>query len=129
MADSRWKVNEERFSFEDLEVWQEAVDFADQCIEIAERIETNRRHYRLIEQFESSATSPAQNIAEGKGRFSKKEFVHFLYIARGSLFETVTLLVIFSKRGWVKEPEFMELKRDAIKLGKRISSLIKSINQ
>jgi len=78
---------------------------------------------------ESAATSPALNIAEGKGRFSKKEFVHFLYIARGSLFETVTLLVIFSRRGWIKDIEFRELKRDAVKLGKRISALINSIKK
>ena len=46
---------------------------------------------------------------------------------RGSLFETVTLLVIFNRRGWIKDIEFTELKRDAVKLGKRISSLIKAI--
>jgi len=122
-------VDEERFSFEDLEVWQEAVDFADKCLDIIESVETDRRHYRLVEQLESAATSPALNIAEGKGRFSKKEFVHFLYIARGSLFETVTLLVIFRRRGWIKDIEFRELKRDAAKLGKRISSLINSIKK
>ena len=120
-------MNNDRFSFEDLEVWQEAVDFADKCLDIIERIQTDRRHYRLVEQLESAATSPALNIAEGKGRFSKKEFVHFLYIARGSLFETVTLLVIFNRRGWIKDIEFTEVKRDAAKLGKRISSLIKAI--
>ncbi len=71
-------MNGERFSFEDLEIWREAVDFADQCFNIIEKIETDRKHYRLIEQLESAATSPALNIAEGKGRFSKKEFVQFL---------------------------------------------------
>ena len=122
-------MDEESFSFEDLEVWQEAVDFADKCLDIIERIQTDRRHYRLVEQLESAATSPALNIAEGKGRFSKKEFVHFLYIARGSLFETVTLLVIFRKRGWIKDIELTELKRDTAKLGKRISALINSIKK
>ena len=122
-------MDEERFSFEDLEVWQEAVDFADKCLDIIESVETDRRHYRLVEQLESAATSPALNIAEGKGRFSKKEFVYFLYIARGSLFETVTLLVIFNRRGWIKDIEFTELKRDAVKLGKRISALINSIKK
>ena len=122
-------MDEERFSFEDLEVWKEAVDFADQCLDIIDRIETDRKHYRLIEQLESAATSPALNIAEGKGRFSKKEFVHFLYIARGSLFETVTLLEIFRRRSWINGSEFSSMKRSAIQLGKRISSLINSIKK
>lgn len=120
-------MEEEKFSFEDLEVWQGAVDFADQCLDVVEGIETDRRHYRLIEQLESAATSAALNIAEGKGRYSKKEFVQFLYVARGSLFETITLLEIFRRRHWVKESEFVGLKRSAIWLGKKISSLINSI--
>jgi len=120
-------MGKDRFSFEDLEVWQEAVDFADQGLDIIDRIETGRKHYRLIEQLEGAATSPALNIAEGKGRFSKKEFVQFLYIARGSLFETVTLLEIFRRRKWLRDSEFVKLKRSAIQLGKRISSLINSI--
>jgi four helix bundle protein len=122
-------MHEDRFSFEDLEVWQEAVDFADQCLDIIDRIETDRKHYRLIEQLESAATSPALNIAGGKGRFSKKEFVQFLYLARGSLFETVTLLEIFRRRTWMNNSEFSSIKRSAIQLGRRISSLINSIKK
>ncbi len=114
----------DKFSFEDLEVWQEAVDFADKCLNLIETIETDRKHYRLFEQLESAATSPALNIAEGKGRYSKKEFVQFLYIARGSLFETVALLEIFYRRLWIKEEDYNIIKTNAIHLGKRISSLI-----
>jgi len=63
-------------------------------IDASECIDTGRQHYRLIEQIEAASTSIAMNIGEGKGRFSKKEFKHFCYIARGSLYETMTLLVI-----------------------------------
>ena len=122
-------MNKDRFSFEDLKVWQEAVDFADQCLDIIEKIETDRKHYRLIDQLESAATSPALNIAEGKGRFSKKEFTRFLYIARGSLFETVTLLIIFRRRDWFKEKDFAMLKRRAAQLGRRINALITSLKR
>jgi len=55
-----------KFSFEDLTVWQEAVDFADQCLDVIDRIETDRKHYRLIEQLESAATSPALNTCPVK---------------------------------------------------------------
>jgi len=44
------KMSEIKFSFEDLDVWQKAVDFAISVIAIAETMSTNRNHYRLIEQ-------------------------------------------------------------------------------
>lgn len=59
-------------------------------ISLVDGIQTDRKHFRLMEQLEASSTSIALNIAEGKGRYSKKEFIQFLYIARGSLYETVT---------------------------------------
>ena len=79
------------FGYEKLLVWQRAIEWADRVLSIAENIETERKHYRLIEQVEASCTSVPMNIAEGKGRYSKKEFVPFLYIARGFLYETMTL--------------------------------------
>ena len=120
-------MNDDKFSFEDLEIWQEAVEFANQCLEITERISNQKKHYRIIEQMEAASTSIMLNIAEGKGRFSKKEFVQYLYISRGSLFETVALLILFNKRQWIEEGEFKRLKNNASRLGKRISSLINSI--
>jgi len=67
------------------------------------------------------------NIAEGKGRYSRKEFIQFLYIARGSLYETITLLTIFHKNQWIKAEEFEKLKNFAYEIGKMLASLISSI--
>ncbi len=61
--------------YEKLLVWQRAIEWACNIINISEELKTNRKHYRLIEQLESASTSVAMNIAEGKGRYSKKEFV------------------------------------------------------
>jgi len=118
-----------RFSFEDLEVWQKAVDFAKMIIDLSAKIETNRRHFRLIEQLEASSTSVALNIAEGKGRHSKKEFIQFLYVARGSLFEAITLLMIFQKAGWINDGQLEECKVFADEIGKMLSGLITSIKK
>lgn len=115
------------FSFEDLEVWQKALDFADRVIGVVNELDTDRKHYRLIEQLESSATSVSMNIAEGKGRYSKKEFVQFLYIARGSLYETITLLMLFHKRNWINVAQLDALKSLGDEIGKMISGLIRSI--
>ena len=117
----------EQFNFEKLEVWQKAVGYADDVISLLEQIETKRNHYRLFEQMESACTSISMNIAEGRGRFSKREFIHFLHIARGSLFETVTLLTIFRKREWIGHPEFQSLKENSFEIGKMINGLIKAV--
>lgn len=116
-----------KFSFEDLEVWQSAIEFAKKVINLTEHIDTGRKHYRLVEQLESSSTSVALNIAEGRGRYSKKEFIQFLYIARGSLYETITLLTIFRDKQWIDDVQFEEIKNFGDEIGKKISSLINSI--
>ncbi len=118
-----------KFSFEDSEVWQKAVEFANSIIALAEQIHTDRKHFRLIEQLESASTSIAMNIAEGKGRYSKKEFIQFLYIARGSLYETITLLVIFHRNKWISDNQLEEIKEFGDKIGKMLSSLINSIKK
>ncbi len=120
-------ISEEKLPFEDLEVWKEAVNFAEECLDVIDKIETDRKHYRLIEQAESASASPSLNIAEGKGRFSKKEFVQFLYISRGSLFEAITLMEIFRRRKWIEGSDFFALKKKAVRLSKRINSLINSL--
>jgi len=120
-------VRKVQFAFEDLEVWQRAIDFANKVINLTEEIITDRKHYRLIEQLESASTSVALNIAEGKGRYSKKEFIQFLYIARGSLYETITLLIIFHKRGWIRNEQLDEINNLGDHIGKMLSSLINSI--
>jgi four helix bundle protein len=133
MAPGSWlleaTVQKAKFSFEDLHVWQKAIEFAHTVIQLIETLETDRKHYRLIEQLESCSTSIALNIAEGKGRYSKKEFVQFLYIARGSLFETIALLYIFQKNKWINEQQLEEIKSAGAELGKILSSLISSIKK
>ena len=117
------------FSFENLDVWQKAVEFANEVISVVDKLNTDRKHFRLIEQLESAVTSIAMNIAEGKGRFSKKEFMQFLYIARGSLFETITLMEIFNKRDWINNAQYSSLRNGGDEIGKMLSSLINSIKR
>ena len=117
----------EEFGFKELKVWQRSVDFATDVIQLISEVETDRKHYRLIEQLESSSTSVAANIAEGKGRYSKKEFAHFLYIARGSLFETITFLNIFRKLDWISVHNLNQLEKEASEIAKMLNALINSI--
>jgi four helix bundle protein len=97
-----------QFGYENLEVWNKAVDFAVKVIDTVENISTDRKHYRLLEQIEASSTSVSMNLAEGKGRFSKKEFVQYCYVSRGSLYETMTLLEIFRRVKWITDSEYKD---------------------
>ena len=119
-------MSENTFSFEELIVWQKSVEYATRVMHVVDKIETDRKHYRIIENCESAAVSIASNIAEGNGRHSTKEYIHFLYIARGSLYESITQLIIFHNNNWVSTEDFMELKVLAAEIGKMISALIKA---
>ena len=78
---------------------------------------------------EASCTSVPMNIVEGKGRFTTKEFLHFLYIARGSLYETMTLLEIFSKRQWITQEEFFAVKNETREIAKMLNAFINAIKK
>jgi len=119
--------NDNIFSFQELKVWQKSILFAKKVILLIDKLDTDRKHYRLIEQLESASTSVAMNIAEGKGRQTTKEFIQYLYIARGSLFEVITLLIIIHKIGWLNKETLNELEKDAVEITKMLNSLIKSM--
>jgi four helix bundle protein len=114
------------FPFEKLEVWQLAIDFADFVISLTDSL-PQVKHIRLIGQMESAASSVAQNIAEGKGRQYKKEFIQFLYIAEGSLFEALTLTVIFKRRGLFAEKDALEIRKRAELIDRKLHGLINSL--
>ena len=97
------------FPFEKIEVWQLSVDLADFVIGLLESFPPNK-HFRVIGQMESAVSGISQNIAEGKGRQYNKEFIQFLYIAIGCLFEVLTLTEIFKRRKLIKEKEAIQVR-------------------
>ena len=115
-----------KFPFRKLEVWQLSVDLADFILERLEALPRNK-YLRLIGQMEAAVCSIAQNIAEGKGRQYKKEFIQFLYIAEGSLFEVLTLTEIFSRRKLFKKEDVLEIENRAQILDRKLHGLIKSL--
>lgn len=83
-------------SFKDLRVWQQAIDLTLQVYK-ATALFPKHETYGLAQQMRRAAVSVASNIVEGKGRWSRKEFCHFLFNARGSLLELETQIVIADK--------------------------------
>ncbi len=116
------------FPFEKLEVWNLSVDFADYVLEILTTFPENK-YFRLIGQMEAAVASVAQNIAEGKGRQYNKEFIQFLYIAEGSLFEVLTLTELFKHRKLFTGKEATNIREQAIVIDRKIRGLIKSLKK
>lgn len=114
------------FPFEKLEVWQLAVDLADFVLGLLKNMPPNQ-HMRVIGHAEAAVTSVAQNIAEGKGRQYKKEFIQFLYVSEGSLFELLTLVEIFSRRNLISEDDLEKIREKAETLDRKLHGLINSL--
>jgi len=112
--------------FRELEVWKEAKQIALAVYELTERF-PDREKFGLISQIQRAAISVASNIAEGSGRQHKKEFIHFLHLARGSLFELLTQIEISTELGLINEDDFDDLNERCVTLTKRLNSLINSL--
>jgi four helix bundle protein len=119
-------MNEYLFPFERLDVWQLSVELAGSILQLVGKIPQNQ-HIRLVSQMEAAATSPAQNIAEGKGRQYKKEFIQFLFIARGSVFEIVTLSEIFKRRNLFPESSASDIRKRCEEIDRKLNGLINSL--
>lgn len=113
--------------FENLQVYQKAVDFADR---IASHTETfPRGYYFLVDQLNRAALSIATNLAEGNGRLTKPDRRNFFTIARGSVQECVPLLEIASRRGFVAHNDHATLKSNLDEMAKMISGLINGLEK
>jgi four helix bundle protein len=119
-------VEEFKFPFEKLDVWHLAVAFADFILNILDSLPPNK-YLRVIGQMEAAVSSIPQNIAEGKGRQYKKEFIQYLYIAEGSLFEILTLSEILKRRKLIRENESIEIRKQAEIIDRKLHGLINSL--
>jgi four helix bundle protein len=120
------KIQKYTFPFEKLDVWQLAVSSAETVLDLLEKLPQNK-HIRLISQMEAAVVSPSQNIAEGKGRQYKKEFIQFLHIAQGSLYEVVTLNEVFRRRKLFQEKDAIEVRRCCEQIDRKLNGLINSL--
>ncbi len=89
-----------KFRFEDFDMWQHATEVSLQLFDIADQL-TEMRKFRFADQLNAAALSITNNIAEGSGSFSDKDFAHFLNIARRSVFECANIIAILNRTGIV----------------------------
>ena len=115
-----------KFSFQDLKIWQQAIQIADELFDIADELE-EKKLYRFAEQLRGSGMSMSNNIAEGSGSASKKEFSHFLNIARRSTFENANILILLRMRGLISEKSLEKLLDDLDRLCRQITNFQKTL--
>ena len=109
--------------FEDLEIWKNARHL---CIKIRElSVNTSlNKDYSLKDQILRSSGSVMDNIAEGFERDGKKEFLQFLYIAKGSLGETRSQVYRCYDAKHITQEQYTELQNDCLNLSVKIKNFI-----
>lgn len=110
------------FRFESLEVWKSSIVFAKNAMALCDRF-NNEKQFAISDQLKRAAISISNNIAEGSGSSSNKDFANFLNISRRSLFECVNLLKIAHSIELISVEESTSLITDLTIIGKQISSL------
>jgi four helix bundle protein len=115
-------------SYRDLEVWQESMNLVVECYQLTKKFPKNEI-YGLSSQLQRAAVSIPANIAEGRQRQYRKEFIQHLSIAYGSLAELETHLQIAERLKYIDESKLSEMLSKAGKIGKMINGLKKSLDK
>lgn len=96
--------------FEDLKCWQACRKLTKRVFKISEKGRL-AKDFELKKQLKSAALSTMNNIAEGFGRFSKKEFAYFLNVSIGSEYEVKSMIYVLQDLNYFQESELKELHK------------------
>ena len=112
--------------FEDLVIWQQARKLSKEVYEITKSGDF-RYDSRFVQQIRAAVGSIMDNIAEGFERDGNKEFIQFLYIAKGSCGEVRSQLYRAFDAEFIKEETFTRMLNESLSLNKGILNFIKSL--
>jgi four helix bundle protein len=110
----------------ELKVWQKSIQLVTdvyKCTNLFPKEEL----YGLVSQIRRASVSIPSNIAEGYGRFSEKELLHFLFISLGSSAELETQLIIAQNLNFISESDFKRLAESNEEIIRMLTTLIKTI--
>src|SRR5213592_82048 len=113
-------------SYRDLIAWQRAMELVTDVYRVTDSF-PRREMYGLTRQVREAAVSVPSNIAEGKGRQTKRDYVQFLFRARGSLHETETQLEVSRNLGFFEERTFDKTFKKTNEVGRVLNGLITSV--
>ena len=114
--------------YQGLIVWQKAMRLAREVYTIARQLPIEEK-FALADQLRRSVVSIPSNIAEGHARGSDKEFVHFLYIARGSNAELMTQLILCVDFGYLVDADVRRVKLQSNEVGRLLNALIAKLRK
>ncbi len=114
------------FRFEQLDIWKESIEISDDLFDFADRAD-DKKLFKFAEQLRSAALSISNNIAEGSGSLSNKDFASFLNIARRSVFECANILFIYERRKIIMNDDKIRVNMRLLLLSKKITSFRKTL--
>ncbi|MBU0579608.1 MAG: four helix bundle protein, partial [Candidatus Margulisbacteria bacterium] len=114
--------------YKDLKVWQKSFLLTKDIYKLCTNL-PKEENYGLKSQIQRAVLSIPSNIAEGQARKGSKEFVQFLYIAKGSLAEVETLLLLGGELSYFKAEDVNKLTNDITECNKMLSKLISVISK
>jgi four helix bundle protein len=115
-------------SYQDLEVWQKAMDLVVLCYKITEKFPKNET-YGLASQLQRAAISIPANIAEGRHRQHSKEFLQHLSIVYASLAELETHIQIAGRLDYINQNQIDDILNKTAELGRMLNGLRRSIDK
>lgn len=115
-------------TFKDLIVWQKSIALITTVYSLTKTFPADEK-FGIVSQINRAVVSVPTNIAEGWGRESSKNYIQFLRIARGSLMEVETLVLISKNLDYLSEQDYSEINKQIDEVGKILQGLLKSIQQ
>jgi len=123
MTEEKLKIR----TFRDLLIWQKSIKLVTQIYEVT-KIFPKEEAFGLTSQMRRCAVSIPSNIAEGHGRNSTRDYLRFLQIATGSLYELQTQLVIANNLSFFSEEAFISLEENAREIERMLSSFVRKLS-
>jgi four helix bundle protein len=114
--------------YQDLKVWQKAIDLTVEVYELV-KLQPRDEHYALSDQMRRAAISIPSNIAEGQGRITTKEFIRFLSMARGSLWEISSQIELCERLNYLDQVQTSNARQMIIEISKMTNALAQSFNR
>ena len=113
-------------SFRDLLIWQKSMDLVTEIYLISKKF-PKEELYGLTSQIRRSVVSIPSNIAEGYGRRATGDYIRFLNIAQGSLYEFQTQLEVAYRIKYIEQKEYESLRISSIEIERMVNGLIKKL--
>ncbi len=114
------------FRFMELDIWKESIEINDKLFDLADKL-SDSKSYKVAEQLRGASLSISNNIAEGSGSFSDKDFANFLNIARRSVFETANISFVAFRRKFIEQEKLEQILNDLDSLSRKITNFRKTV--